>query len=214
MIDNMTIHHKAWQRKLSSLGLEMSLEEVKRDVHGVNMEILENLFGNRFTAAEKRQISWDKEKEYRDIYTDQIKLIEGLAAFIDQAVQLGIPMGIGTAAPKENMEFVLDRLNLRSKFSIFVNSDMVENGKPHPEVFEKVAKGLGISLEDCLIFEDSPTGAKTAQNGNCKAIILTTTHTAEEFNGITSIQAFMTDFTSCKIHKEEASEWYTITVKN
>ena len=51
MVDNMMTHHRAWQRKLASLGLEMPLEEVREKVHGVNTEILERLFGDRFTPA-------------------------------------------------------------------------------------------------------------------------------------------------------------------
>ena len=105
MIDNMMIHHRAWQKKLQELGLEMTLEDVKRDIHGVNNEIIKRLFDDRFTDKEVAQIAWDKEAAYREIYADQIKLLPGLQEFLDTAKELGIPMGIGTAAPKENAEF-------------------------------------------------------------------------------------------------------------
>ena len=36
MVDNMNIHHLAWQHKLASLGMKLTFEEVKEKVHGVN----------------------------------------------------------------------------------------------------------------------------------------------------------------------------------
>ena len=193
MIDNMMIHHRAWQKKLQELGLEMTLEDVKRDIHGVNNEIIKRLFDDRFTDKEVAQIAWDKEAAYREIYADQIKLLPGLQEFLDTAKELGIPMGIGTAAPKENAEFAMEALELQPYFKTVVHSDMVARGKPDPQVFKMVADDLNINLKDCLIFEDSPTGAQAAANGNSKSIILTTTHTHDEFSSINGVQTFIKD---------------------
>ncbi|WP_234405842.1 HAD family hydrolase [Leeuwenhoekiella sp. MAR_2009_132] len=201
MIDNMMIHHRAWQKKLKDLGLEMSLEEVKRDIHGVNNEIIRRLFGNRFSEKEIAQIAWDKEAAYREIYADDIKMLPGLQEFLDTAKALKIPMGIGTAAPKENAEFAIEALSLQPYFKTVVHSDMVQRGKPDPQVFEMVAEHLTIKLSESLIFEDSPTGAKAAANGNSKSIILTTTHSESEFSTIPAIQHFMPDYTHIKLSK-------------
>ena len=46
MVDNMMVHHRAWQRKLAALGLPLTLEEVRLQIHGINEEIIERLFGN------------------------------------------------------------------------------------------------------------------------------------------------------------------------
>lgn len=211
MINNMMIHHYAWQRKLASLGMELTIEEVMSKVHGVNYEIIKRLFGNRFTDKEIHQIAWDKEAEYRTIYADKIKLIPGLANFLAQIKDLNIPVGIGTAAPKENADFVLDKLNIRDHFSALVYADMVKKGKPNPEVFEQVAQQLNIPLEDCLIFEDSPTGAKAAQNGNCNAVIVTTTHNPDEFKNISSVKGFIEDYTSCKLNPSAAKDVFTLS---
>jgi len=81
MVDNMMIHHRAWQKQLASLGLEMSLEEVQEKIHGVNHEILERLFGDRFTPAERLQIANAKEAAYREIFLPELQLIDGLAGY-------------------------------------------------------------------------------------------------------------------------------------
>lgn len=194
MVDNMMVHHRAWQLKLKELGLDLTLEEVKERCHGKNEEIIERLFPNRFTHKERYQVSFEKEEQYRAVFKDELRLIDGLQAFLDEAKAANIPLGIGSAAPAENVDFVLDNLGIRHYFSSVVHSGLVDKGKPDPEVFEKVAKELGVSLDRSLVFEDSPTGAKTSVNAGCQTIILTTTHDKAEFEAFSNIKLFLNDY--------------------
>ncbi|TAE46547.1 MAG: HAD family phosphatase [Bacteroidetes bacterium] len=195
MVDNMNVHNRAWQLQLASIGIDMSIEEVKATCHGKNEEIFERLFGDRFTPEQRRQYSREKEERYREVFLHELKLIEGLSAFLEVAHAAGIPMGIGTAAPPENVNFVLDNLPIRSYFKKVVDAGQVQRGKPDPAVFQMVAEGIGVPIHQCLVFEDSPTGAETALRAGCPAIILTTTHDQEEFAHFTHIKAFVSDFT-------------------
>lgn len=181
MIDNMMIHHRAWQQKLSELGLDFSIEEVQEKIHGVNDEILLRLFGDRFTAAERKQIADEKEAAYRKIYQPELQLIKGLPEFLKALDKAGIPLVIGTAAPAANMNFVLDKLALRPYFQAAFHAGDVVHGKPHPEIFQKAAAAIGLSPEECLVFEDSPTGIEAAYRAGAKAVVVTTTHASEEF---------------------------------
>mgnify|MGYP000529440870 CR=1 FL=1 len=202
MVDNMMVHHRGWQKTLAQYGLELTLEEVMATCHGKNVEIIERLFPGRFSLAERERISFEKESGYRAIFLPELKLVNGLPELLETARETGIPMGIGTAAPKANVDFVLDNLQIRHYFNAVIHADDVESGKPEPEVFFKVADKLGVGYADCLVFEDSPTGAKTARNAGMKAVILTTTHRAEEFAGITSVLRFVPDFTGIDILTE------------
>ncbi len=187
MVDNMMTHHRAWQKKLAAIGLHLSLDEVIATCHGKNDEILQRLFGDKYSFEERDQISAEKEAIYREVFLPELKLIEGLPALLEEAKQAGIPMGIGTAARYENVDYVLDNLGIRHYFQSIVCDRDVTLGKPDPSVFFKVADQLGVAYQDCLVFEDSPTGAKTALNAGMKAIILTTTHKEEEFKDFASV---------------------------
>jgi beta-phosphoglucomutase len=195
MIDNMMVHHEAWQIMLGELGLHLSMEEVRLTIHGKNDEILKRLFGDRFSAEERKMHAYTKEKRYREVFKDRIKLIDGLEAFLNQAKAKGIPMAIGSAAPAENVDFVLDALDLRQYFGAIYHADMVSRGKPHPEVFLRAAEAIGLSAAQCLVFEDSPVGVRTALNAGCKVIVITTTHTRDEFDEFDHIIKFIDDYT-------------------
>lgn len=199
MVDNMMVHHQIWQQVLSDLGLNWSIDKVKAKVHGVNTEILKRLFGDKYSAEERLQISNKKEAAYRDYFKSRLKLIDGLSVFLEQLHQANIPMAIGTAAPAENANFVLDTLNIRHYFKGVFHAGSVTKGKPNPEIFLKAAASLNLNPEDCLVFEDSVSGAATAKNAGCKAIIVTTTHSKQEFAHFDHILQFINDFTAIRL---------------
>jgi beta-phosphoglucomutase len=194
MVDNMMVHHRAWQRKLAELGLDLTIDEVKEKIHGINEEILERIFGDRFTVEERRRISYEKEAAYREIFLPELRLVAGLQGFLERAKAAGIPMAIGTAAPTENVDFVLDNLSLRPYFTGVFDAKSVTKGKPDPEIFEVAAASLGLSTEDCLILEDSLTGAEASRRSNAKTVIVTTTHKQEEFAHFNHILQFIEDY--------------------
>lgn len=199
MVDNMMIHHRAWQRKLAELGLDMPLAEVKEKIHGINIEILERLFGDRYSPADRVRISDEKEEAYRNIFFPEMKLIDGLMDFLQEMHQAGIPMAVGTAAPGNNANFVVDSLNIRDYFTGVFHAGDVQNGKPDPEVFEKAAASMGLDSSECLIFEDTVTGAEAAKRANAQAIIITTTHAPSEFAHFNHILMFIDNYVNLDI---------------
>jgi beta-phosphoglucomutase len=209
MIDNMMTHHHCWQGILAEYGLVFSLEEVMEKCHGKNVEIIERLFPNRFTMDEKEAMSFEKERRYRAIFLPKLKLIKGLSTFLKAAHKRQIPLSIGTAASPENVRYVLDNLELHRYFSFIVHSDNVNLGKPHPEVYAKAAEGMKIPLSNCLVFEDSPTGARTAMNAGCPCIIITTTHREEEFKAFPNVVKFISDYSELTVNACLLTTFYT-----
>lgn len=202
MIDNMMVHHRAWQQQLANEGYNYTLSEIIKEFHGKNLEIIERIFGDKYSPEERLRFSNDKEKLYREIYRPELKLIDGLHELLAVAYEKEIPMGIGTAAQYANVDMVLDSLQIRNYFDAIVADVDVENGKPHPEVFLKVAEKLGVAPENCLVFEDSPVGAKTAQNAGMKAIMITSTHKAYEFTAFENIIKCINNYDEIDIIRE------------
>ncbi|WP_342646089.1 HAD family phosphatase [Mucilaginibacter sp. CSA2-8R] len=197
MINDMDYHTKAWQRIFNEeLGGNFTWNEVKAQMYGKNPEVLERVFGPlKFTEDEKTELSFAKEKRYQEEYLPHLALLPGLAAFLEQAHQLAIPMAIASAAIPFNIDFVLDNLNIRHYFKALVSADDVLLSKPHPETFLKAAQLLQVDPVNCLVFEDVPKGAEAALNAGMPAVVLTTTHQKYEFEHLPHILHFSDDFT-------------------
>lgn len=195
LVDNMAVHHRAWQRKMRELGHEYTLQRVKEEFHGVNHELLERLFGDLYTLEDRLRISDEKEAAYREIFAAELreKTVNGALDLIEAAHGMGIPMAIATAGPEENAFFAIDGLGIRERMGHVVHSGMVTHGKPHPEAYAQAAAGIGVPLTECIVFEDSVTGARAANRAGCPVVILTTTHAPEEFSGV-DVVAFRDSF--------------------
>ncbi len=201
MVDNMMVHHQAWQLMLRNYDIEMSISEIKAKVHGINEEILLRLYGDRFTAEERKQMSDQKETIYRSSFLSELKLLDGLSLLLETCHRKEVPMAIGSAAPPENVDFVLDNLAIRHYFKGVMHAKSVSKGKPDPEIFIKAAASMDLLPTDCIVFEDSVTGAETARRAGASAIILTTTHDEVEFMAFSNVLRCIPDFTS--LHLEE-----------
>ncbi len=194
MVDNMMVHHRAWQKKLEEYGMPLSIEAVKENIHGVNHEILARLFGSRFSQEERMRISNEKEIAYREIFKNKLSLVDGLYELLENLKIQNVPMGVASAAPVENVDFVLDGLDLRAYFQVVLHAGDVSKGKPDPEIYLKTCEFLSVDPADCMIFEDSPTGALSGVSAGCPVVVVTTTHEPQEFSHIQGIRTFIKNF--------------------
>ncbi len=61
-----------------------------------------------------------------------------------------------------------------------VTADMVTEGKPHPEPYIKGARILRLAPQDCIVIEDSTSGAKAGHAAGCKVLATTFSHTIQQ----------------------------------
>ena len=61
-----------------------------------------------------------------------------------------------------------------------ISGDQVKRGKPDPEPYRRGAELLGVRAEDCLVFEDAPSGVRAGIAAGCRVLGVLGTHTAEE----------------------------------
>lgn len=197
MVNDMDFHTRAWYKVLNEdLGAGLSWEAVHREMYGKNEELLVRVFGrNRFSAGEMKRLSMAKEQLYQSSFLPHLALLPGLSAFLEQSARHHIALGIGSAAIRDNINFVIDNTGVRSLFASIVAAEDVEQSKPHPETFLKGAEQLGVAPGACIVFEDAPKGVEAARNAGMQAVVLTTMHEAEAFAAYDNVRFFISDYT-------------------
>jgi beta-phosphoglucomutase len=181
IVDDMHYHITAWHKIFLALGVDMTYEETKAQCYGKNEEVLERVLPGRFSFEERTAMGISKERKYQEEFRPFLQPIAGLESFLQAAKDAGIKMGIGSAAIKYNVDFVLDGLNIRQYFEVIVSADDVAHSKPHPETFLKGASLLGIAPEKCLVLEDATKGVEAAIHASMKSLVLTTMHEKDDF---------------------------------
>ena len=61
-----------------------------------------------------------------------------------------------------------------------ITADMVENGKPHPEPYQRGAALLNLAPEACIVVEDAPSGIGAGIAAGSRVLAVITSHPAEE----------------------------------
>jgi sugar-phosphatase len=74
----------------------------------------------------------------------------------------GCRMAIASSSMPEIIEAAVDRLGARNLFDTLVSAEGEAHGKPHPAVYLSAARKLGVDPGECIAFEDSVFGLRSA----------------------------------------------------
>ena len=185
VIDNYPFHFKAWMEFAQKHKFLLNAEIYRDKFNGkTNADLFTMLFGSP-TPEEMQKYADEKEGMYRELYLPHMTAHRGLVEFLISLRQNKIKIALGTSAPTSNVDFVLDRLNLRQYFDVIVDGTMVTKGKPDPEVYLSCANRLGLNPATCVVFEDSLAGLESGRRAGCKTVGVATSHQAWELKSHT-----------------------------
>ncbi|MFA6404094.1 MAG: hexitol phosphatase HxpB [Salinivirgaceae bacterium] len=86
------------------------------------------------------------------------KALPGVFEAISFFETMKTPMALASASSNALIDTVLTKLEIKEKLQVIQSAEFMNFGKPHPEVFIETAKRLNISVNECLVFEDSIYG--------------------------------------------------------
>jgi beta-phosphoglucomutase len=182
IVDSNPWHRVSWTEYMRRHGIEMT-EAMQQRMYGKrNDEIVRDFFGPHLSHSEVFAHGAAKEALYREMIEPHMEesLVPGIREFL---VRLRTPdVAVATNAEAANVDFVLDHAGLRPFFRLIVNGHQVNNPKPHPEIYLRVANGLQVPPGDCIVFEDSYTGVASGLAAGMRVIGVGTTH--EDLPGV------------------------------
>jgi beta-phosphoglucomutase len=182
LIHSMPLHTIAWEQYLHRLGLQV--EELERRMHGKrNSELVSDFIGNNLADDVVFQHGAAKERLFRELLlaadVNQYR-VPGVVEFLER--HRDVPKAVGSNAEPANIDFVLDRFELRPFFPVTIDGHQVARPKPFPDIYLKAAEQLKAQPGNCIVFEDSPTGVEAARAAGMRIVGVETTPT--EFLGV------------------------------
>lgn len=67
---------------------------------------------------------------------------------------------------------------------VFITAEAVKRGKPYPDPYLLGAKGLDLSAEQCVVFEDAPSGVRSGVASGARVLAVCTSHQRKELEGL------------------------------
>ena len=96
----------------------------------------------------------------------------GLHELMNYLRKENIPCAVATSTKSEYAKSRLRGAGALDYIQVLITGDMVEHGKPDPEIYLKAAAALDVPPESCLVLEDSPHGIEAAYRAGCIPVMI------------------------------------------
>lgn len=171
LIDSEEQHWISWRNTLAKEGIVITREQFLATFGQRNDSIIPQLLGAAATPERIARISEAKEELYRYlIRRDGISPLPGVASWLHRLHEQGWLQAIASAAPRANIDAVLEALSSTHIFQGVVSAEDVQKGKPDPEVYLKAASRVEASPENCIVVEDAAAGIEGARRAGMRSI--------------------------------------------
>ncbi len=172
LIDSMWIWKDIDIKYLDARGITLP-DDLQKDIEGMSFTETATYFKERFNLTETLdEIKEEWNNMAYDFYKNRILLKDGVIDFINRLIIKNIKIGIGTSNSRKLATVVLTKYDIYHHFNTIRTSCEVAKGKPHPDVFLKVAEDLGVKPEECIVFEDTYAGVLAAKRAGMKVFAI------------------------------------------
>lgn len=171
LIDSEEFHWISWRDAMADEGIAITRAQFLSSFGQRNDSIIPQWLGNGATPERVERISDTKEVRYRQLIRERgISALPGVSGWVRRLHEQGWLQAIASAAPRPNIEVVLETLGAAHRFQAIVSAEDVSNGKPDPEVFLKAALRVGVAADRCVVVEDAPAGVEGARSAGMRSI--------------------------------------------
>lgn len=166
------------ERVCLDCGVKVGLQNGLRDMEEIFLrmighsrneseQILETALGGRYPIDSFLK-QWDSLiDEQMDI---NLEIKSGVFELLELLKSRGTLTAVATSTRIEKARRHLKNAGLIDFFELIVGGDQVQKRKPDPEIYHKVAAGLGQKASDCIVFEDSDPGVLAGVRSGAKVV--------------------------------------------
>jgi beta-phosphoglucomutase len=171
LVDSEELHWIAWRDTMANEGIVITREQFLSTFGQRNDSIIPVWLGSAASAERIARIGEAKEELYRDLVQRVgIAPEPGVAAWLDRLHKDGWQQAVASAAPRANIDAVLEAVSVKHVFQGIVSAEDVHRGKPDPEVYLLAASRLGVPAERCIVVEDAGAGIEGARRAGMRSI--------------------------------------------
>ncbi len=118
------------------------------------------------------QVVEQRDARFFEMLPGRLAAMPGATELVAALSDLGVRLALATSGHRRYVDVVLDALGLRGRFEVEVTGDMVERGKPAPDIYLEAANRLTLASDCCVALEDAPHGISSAKAAgmSCLAI--------------------------------------------
>ena len=172
LIDTEAVYMEALQAAARTMDVEMPLAFCHSMIGIPGKEcvgMIQDFYGPEFRVD---RFNTHFSDHARHSFEANMPVKAGAVEILDFLCERGLPLAVATSSSAATAQRHLGKAGLLDRFTAIATRDVVERGKPYPDVYLEAARRLGVPPEHCIAFEDSNTGLTAAHAAGTMAIMV------------------------------------------
>lgn len=170
VLDNEDVYGKAFSIVLKKLGAKVN--EKRPHLRGIGVEenwpkLLQKY--NIKTEKSINELAMETQREYLK-FLNEVNVSDGFEEFASELKESGVFLALATSNSWSVVEALFDIMPLDKYFDVVTTGEETKVKKPDPEIFLITADKMGVSPENCIVFEDSKPGLRAAHDAGMKTV--------------------------------------------
>ncbi|NLK96446.1 MAG: HAD family phosphatase [Clostridiales bacterium] len=187
LVNSMWVWEKIDKNYFDYLGIPIP-SNLKDEINHLSFEQTASYFKNRFNiqaSIEEIINKWNDMALYE--YSNNVLLKDGAFDFIKKLKNNNIKIGLATSNSNILLEAALKNNNIYHYFDSITTSSEVKKSKDNPDIYLLAAKKLGVSPNNCIVFEDIIQGVKGAKLAGMKVVAVYDNYSKHQENDLIKI---------------------------
>lgn len=166
----------SWQKQIDDMLIAKGITPPEDLLDRTKILGLENATGmilQEFHLPDDPAVVYQQfQNNMEQLYCTTIPLKPGALALLEHLQRLGISMAVATATARPLVEKVLQYHQLQEYFQSITTVAEVGIGKHDPRIYLVAADKLGLPPQDCIVFEDSLKGIRSANQAGFQTVAI------------------------------------------
>lgn len=163
LFDTEEMFERSWMLTSERYGLE-NADRVYQGVAGAPAEVAKKLLRENYgDRVDPDAFFLERTMLTIEFFeTEGIPIKSGCFELLEFLREQGIPCAVATSTPRWIAEKNIRSAGVYDYFDVIVTGDMVDHGKPAPDIFIEAGRRLGAVPEETIVCEDSINGLRGA----------------------------------------------------
>lgn len=171
LVDSEILVAKAFAKYMKTFGISIDDKEFANYAGKKTVEVIASL-SEKYSIKNQQKFFDDIMDIASNIYKNELTIVNGVDEFLDE---ISLNLFIGSNSIKKRIIDGLNKVKLNKYFkpNQVYSFDLVDNPKPHPDVYLKAIEDNQLKKHETIIIEDSVVGVKAGCSADVRVIGLT-----------------------------------------
>jgi beta-phosphoglucomutase len=198
LIDSEYFHYELWNEILEEWGGKLTFEEWLKNHAGIPLPKNAQTLIDRFNIQTPLQELIERREglTLERLKTKDVKLMPYVTEVLDFFKAKSLTMALVTSSPRKDVDAIFERNGLGKYFKLIITRSEVTKSKPDPETYNVCVEKLGLAKDECIAFEDTINGLKSAKAAGLTCIVIQ--NNMEEHPNLAIADKLFLDFREAK----------------